>query len=308
MITFLLAMLMIAGCFGGCAQGQPDPTTTGEQLQATTAAPTTEAATTPAATTEAVTTPAETTEPPATTPKATEPPKTEPPKTEPPATTPKPTDPPKTEPPATTPKPTEAPKPTNPPATTPKPTDPPKTEPPHEHNYKATYTKDPTCEENGYIKYECSCGKSYKDSEVAALGHKPVETERKDATSTEEGYIKYTCERCGAVSTETIEKVKEEINIAELEAYARAYAESLGYEIVIGVRDGYYPAVEYYVANMEHGKKIAKEVVDRTTDWLIASGCEIAKEMEDGTIGRARYDFVITYQGDGRYLFADYYG
>lgn len=40
----------------------------------------------------------------------------------------------------------------------------------HEHSYEAVVT-DPTCTEDGYTTYTCSCGDSYMGDEIDALGH-----------------------------------------------------------------------------------------------------------------------------------------
>ena len=53
----------------------------------------------------------------------------------------------------------------------------------HEHSYTAVVT-DPTCTEDGYTTYTCSCGDSYVADKVAALGH---------------NYVSGKCTRCGAV-------------------------------------------------------------------------------------------------------------
>ena len=54
--------------------------------------------------------------------------------------------------------------------------------PPHTHDYKAVVTK-PTCTEQSYTTYTCSCGDSYKSDYKDALGH---------------DYKNGTCTRCGA--------------------------------------------------------------------------------------------------------------
>ena len=53
--------------------------------------------------------------------------------------------------------------------------------PPHTHDYKAVVTK-PTCTEQSYTTYTCSCGDSYKSDYKDALGH---------------DYKNGTCTRCG---------------------------------------------------------------------------------------------------------------
>lgn len=64
----------------------------------------------------------------------------------------------------------------------------------HEHSYKGTVTKEPTCTEPGVKTFTCSCNDSYTEP-VAATGHshKAVTTA---PTCTEKGYTTYTCS-CG---------------------------------------------------------------------------------------------------------------
>ncbi len=68
-----------------------------------------------------------------------------------------------------------------------------------EHDYKAVVTA-PTCTEAGYTTYTCSkCEDSYKDDEVAALGHDYGEWKLTTAaTCTEKGVETRECARCDA--------------------------------------------------------------------------------------------------------------
>lgn len=68
-------------------------------------------------------------------------------------------------------------------------------EEPHEHSYTETGRQDPTCTEDGYVVYTCSCGESYQDP-LPALGHDYQLTGHADPTETEDGYNEYTCSRC----------------------------------------------------------------------------------------------------------------
>ncbi len=65
----------------------------------------------------------------------------------------------------------------------------------HEHSYTA-HVVQPTCTEQGYTEYVCSCGDSYRSDYTNALGHNynSVVTE---PTCTEQGYTTKTCSRCG---------------------------------------------------------------------------------------------------------------
>ena len=74
----------------------------------------------------------------------------------------------------------------------------------HEHSYTAVVTA-PTCTEKGYTTHTCSCGDSYVDTYVDALGHAwDGGTVTKQPTATETGIKTYTCTRCSATKTETI--------------------------------------------------------------------------------------------------------
>ena len=74
----------------------------------------------------------------------------------------------------------------------------------HEHSYTAVVTA-PTCTEKGYTTHTCSCGDSYVDTYVDALGHAwDNGTVTKQPTATETGIKTYTCTRCSATKTETI--------------------------------------------------------------------------------------------------------
>ncbi len=77
---------------------------------------------------------------------------------------------------------------------------------PHTHSYIDTVTA-PTCTKQGYTTHTCSCGDSYVDSYVDALGHDFGEwIATKEATEDEAGEEARTCSRCG--ETETRETAK----------------------------------------------------------------------------------------------------
>ena len=74
----------------------------------------------------------------------------------------------------------------------------------HEHSYTAVVTP-PTCTEKGYTTHTCSCGDSYVDTYVDALGHSwDSGTVTKEPTETETGVKTFTCTRCGETRTETM--------------------------------------------------------------------------------------------------------
>ena len=67
----------------------------------------------------------------------------------------------------------------------------------HVHDYVAVAVVEPTCEDDGYTLYACSCGNAYEDDIVAMLGHELGEwyvvTE---STCTETGLQQRDCVRC----------------------------------------------------------------------------------------------------------------
>ena len=73
------------------------------------------------------------------------------------------------------------------------------------HNYSAVVTK-PTCTAGGYTTHTCStCKHSYKDSEVAATGHKMgAWTVVKAATCTEKGSEQRKCANCSHTETREV--------------------------------------------------------------------------------------------------------
>ena len=79
----------------------------------------------------------------------------------------------------------------------------------HIHNYLPTKVE-PTCEEQGYTRYTCSCGDTYieQSSYVPALGHVWVETARQEPTEKTVGVITYTCQRCARLRYEYIPKTE----------------------------------------------------------------------------------------------------
>ena len=81
----------------------------------------------------------------------------------------------------------------------------------HEHSYTAVVTP-PTCTEKGYTTHTCSCGDSYVDTYVDALGHAWDNGKvTKEPTATETGIRTYTCTRCHETKTESIPAVSVDV-------------------------------------------------------------------------------------------------
>ena len=81
----------------------------------------------------------------------------------------------------------------------------------HTHSYKDVVTA-PTCTEKGYTTHTCSCGDSYVDTYVDALGHAWDNGKvTKEPTATETGVRTYTCTRCHGTKTESIPVVSVDV-------------------------------------------------------------------------------------------------
>mgnify|MGYP000888808160 FL=1 len=81
---------------------------------------------------------------------------------------------------------------------------------PHKHAYKITRVN-PTCTEDGYTLYECSCGRWYTEKSKKKTGHKWGDwKESVIATAFDEGKKERICTVCGYKETKTVEKLKPE--------------------------------------------------------------------------------------------------
>lgn len=74
-------------------------------------------------------------------------------------------------------------------------------ETPHTHDFKVADSKAATCTEDGYTKYECSCGEK-KEETATATGHTFKVVDKKTVSCTEDGYVKSAC-TCGETKEET---------------------------------------------------------------------------------------------------------
>ena len=74
------------------------------------------------------------------------------------------------------------------------------------HSYTGKVTA-PTCTEQGYTTYTCTCGHSYKDSYTNATGHSYSYKITKTPTTSATGTLTGTCSKCSATTTVTLPKL-----------------------------------------------------------------------------------------------------
>lgn len=75
------------------------------------------------------------------------------------------------------------------------------------HAYITTSSVEPTCEEDGKIKYFCTYCEKTLDEKIPAKGHSFKEISRKEPTYSENGEIIHQCELCQKTETITLDKL-----------------------------------------------------------------------------------------------------
>ncbi len=208
----------------------------------------------------------------------------------------------------------QSPAPTQPKATEPAPTQPKETEPAHTHHYIAVTTP-PSCITEGYTKYTCACGDGWVGDHTEMLGHNYSDwVTTVEPTVESEGQQTRTCSRCGETETRSIDKLPApepavtEADIPALEAYARNYAQSVGFTIDTSLNlgnSGYFPPWGYNYTSLEHAKSVICEGIEATKSDLIASDGN-----DDGFTSDARYRYncIIQINSDGEFVDYHLYG
>ena len=74
-------------------------------------------------------------------------------------------------------------------------------------------TVEPTCLEDGYSLYNCSCGENFETDYIDALGHSYGDWIIEEATFTTKGYKYRNCTRCQEKEEEEIAKIKVDISL-----------------------------------------------------------------------------------------------
>jgi putative cell wall-binding protein len=146
----------------------------------------------------------------------------------------------------------------------------------HTHSYTSVITS-PTCTEQGYTTYTCSsCGNSYKDTYVSALGHDYAEPEY---ISREEGHS-YKCSRCGDVKIEAC-------SFDEGTVLVEANPDQFG--------------IKEHTCTLCGGSYKTEFVYRLYGDSRITTAIEVANKMKE-VLSKESFDFILIANGDN---FAD---
>ena len=138
----------------------------------------------------------------------------------------------------------------------------------HTHNFVYTSTTNPTCTEDGYFLYTCSCSQTKKEP-IKALGHDfGAWTVTKQPTTTEKGTETRKCSRCTVIETRDIPVIEEEISV---------YTEN--YNIVIK------NAIEPSVVRLAKGTYTTTSEIKNAPGMITYSASRISKMTDDsGTV------------------------
>lgn len=119
----------------------------------------------------------------------------------------------------------------------------------HSHSY-STKTITPTCTEQGYTTYYCTCGHSYNDNHVSALGHTEVIDAAVPATPTSTGLTEGKhCSVCNTII------VKQEVIPLQSKVTIDGEGEVFNYYIGNTRRSStLVESVDYIISNQSNGK------------------------------------------------------
>ena len=110
----------------------------------------------------------------------------------------------------------------------------------------------------------------------------------------------------------TTEAPKEEINLAELEAYGRAYARTLGYDGNVNTgfatNAGYFPPSYVFIRSMEEGYQHVKELVDAQYADDIGGGHDIVVVIDGVERHRKLNIYIEPTDKPAWYLMYCFYG
>ncbi len=165
----------------------------------------------------------------------------------------------------------------------------------HTHRYTATVVA-PTCAEGGYTLHTCACGHTYRDRELAKLGHNYVKAGQ-SAT-----HISYRCTRCGTWYSSPIITVPEEpkppISEYSLDASSTGCASKRVLKSTETQEHSYLYA----------GDKLLRETITgngpvKTLDFRYDNlGLPYSLTYQNGAAAPVTYYYITNLQGDVMYL------
>ncbi|MBQ3571820.1 MAG: hypothetical protein IJA15_03215 [Clostridia bacterium] len=198
----------------------------------------------------------------------------------------------------------------------------------HTHNYVPVVTA-PTCTEEGFTTHTCSCGKTFVDSKVPAVGHTFVSEVKRFPTTTEKGLRVNTCSACDESESREIDVVPviiPEISDLLVQAFgpvklkwsANGNMQNVNYDVVyedrsmvVGYKNGYEFAIEEAEINTLSGEfvgffkfscKEGSAIFDETTNpddltvaktetkiYVYVNGNQVSWSIEDEGAGYSTF-------------------
>lgn len=129
----------------------------------------------------------------------------------------------------------------------------------HTHDYSFV-TTEPTCTENGYTTYTCSCGDSYVDFETQATGHSFSEwSVTVEPTTENPGEETRVCQSCGETEIRSIPKIEESVDIIVGDVNADGNITAVDARMVL-----------QFVAGLKTSDDVSLEVADMNGDGTIS--------------------------------------
>ncbi len=154
----------------------------------------------------------------------------------------------------------------------------------HTHTYTDVVT-DPTCTNEGYTTHTCSCGDSYVDTQVPALGHKYDTEILQYPTMQEPGLKNQTCKVCNDFKTVEIEALAvsspkvAEVLVGVIGAFEAKLAVDKGSYIIMHQK---YEGNDPNIASNQSGK-VSLEVAEaevNTKSGTLSAHMEVEIKME----------------------------
>ncbi len=163
----------------------------------------------------------------------------------------------------------------------------------HTHSYKNTVTA-PTCTAKGYTTHTCSCGNSYKDTYVDALGHNYVSGVCTRCNAKDPNYqAPHTHSYTAAVTAPTCTAAGYTTHICSCgDSYKDSYVDALGHNYVSGVCTRCNAKDPNYQAPHAHSYTAAVTAPTCTAAGYTTHTCSCGDSYKDNYVNALGHNYV----------------